>query len=74
MLLFTIYLFIVTFFPGLGHYEINTLKGLFKLLWPVALYDLAKMLGFKSPNALTSCENATGTFIYFHYYINFMCY
>ncbi|VDH89381.1 Hypothetical predicted protein, partial [Mytilus galloprovincialis] len=34
--------------PGQGHYEINMVKALFKLLWDIGLIDLAKMLGFSS--------------------------
>lgn len=45
--------------PGLGHYEINITKALFKLLWPVIFIDLAKMLGFRTIKALTCCEAAT---------------
>ncbi|XP_069122376.1 uncharacterized protein [Argopecten irradians] len=46
--------------PGLGHYEINMVKAVFKLLWPVCIVDLAKMLEFKTTKALASCENAAG--------------
>jgi hypothetical protein len=44
--------------PGLGHYEINMGRGLFKLLFDVILIDLAKMLNFKSAKALSSFKNA----------------
>ena len=45
--------------PGLGHYEINYTKAIFKLLWTVILIELAKLLGFRSIKALVSCEAAT---------------
>ncbi|XP_071138418.1 uncharacterized protein [Mytilus edulis] len=43
--------------PGPGHYEINMVKALFKLLWDVGLLDLAKMLGFVSIKALQACQD-----------------
>ena len=45
--------------PGLGHYEINMVKALFKLLWEVALSDLAQLMGYKSIKAQVACQNAT---------------
>ena len=33
------------------HYEINMVKALFKLLWEVALSDLAQLMGYKSIKA-----------------------
>ncbi|CAG2233782.1 unnamed protein product [Mytilus edulis] len=45
--------------PGQGHYEINMVKALFKLLWDIGLIDLAKMLGFSSIKALQACQGAT---------------
>nr|XP_022289927.1 uncharacterized protein LOC111101643 isoform X2 [Crassostrea virginica] len=51
---------------GHGHFEINMTKALFKLLWELCLVDLAKMLGFKSPKALASCQSAHALpFMYF---------
>lgn len=46
--------------PGLGHYEINMVKGVVNFLWKVAFEDFGKMLGFKSPNALASLRACTG--------------
>ncbi|XP_052075429.1 uncharacterized protein LOC127712863 [Mytilus californianus] len=48
----------IVMIPGLGHYEINMVKVLIKLLWDIAVFDLAKMLGFHSPKALQSFQNA----------------
>jgi hypothetical protein len=45
--------------PGLGHYEINYVKAIFKLIWHAGLKEFAKMLGFKSPKALSFCESAS---------------
>ena len=45
--------------PGLGHFEINYIKAIFKLLWTVIFIDLAKLLGYRSIKALASCESAT---------------
>lgn len=45
--------------PGLGHYEMKYTKAIFKLLWPVCLGELAKMLGYRSIKALTYCEMAS---------------
>ena len=42
-----------------GHYEINMVKALFKLLWEVALSDLAQLMGYKSIKAQVACHNAT---------------
>jgi len=53
----------ILFFVGLGHYEINMVKALFKLLWQVGIQDLGKMLGFRSPKALATCESASGMYI-----------
>ena len=39
--------------PGPGHIEINVLRALFKLMWPLGLEDLAKLLGFRTHKALT---------------------
>lgn len=44
--------------PGLGHYEINMVRGCFKLLWHVCLEELGKMLGFKSIKAQLACQKA----------------
>lgn len=49
----------VLLIPGLGHIEINMIKGLFKLLWPIYFKDLAAMLGFRTVRAQTCCQNAT---------------
>ena len=43
---------------GPGHYEINMVRTLFKLLWEVILKDLGYMLGFRSIKAQTSCQKA----------------
>lgn len=51
---------------GHGHFEINMTKALFKLLWELCLVDLAKMLGFKSPKALASCQSAHAINKYAH--------
>ncbi|XP_062603684.1 uncharacterized protein LOC134265484 [Saccostrea cucullata] len=48
----------IVMIPGLGHYEINMTKALFRLLWDIALVDLAKLLGFQSPKAQASCKSA----------------
>ena len=45
--------------PGPGHYEINMVKGIFKLLWDIILVELAKILGFKSTRALEFCQSAS---------------
>ena len=45
--------------PGLGHYEINMVKCIFKLMWDPVIEDLAKLLGFKSVKALTSCQKCS---------------
>ena len=45
--------------PGLGHYEINMVRCVFKILWNVVIKDLAEMLGFRSVRALSSCLNCT---------------
>ena len=34
--------------PGLGHFEIKYKQAIFNLLWNVILFDLAKLLGFRS--------------------------
>lgn len=34
-------------------------KSMFRLLWDVALVDLAKLLGFKSLKAQAACQNAS---------------
>lgn len=59
------YFFILS---GLGHYEINMVKGVVNFLWKVAFEDLRKRLGFKSPNALASLRACTGKHV-FHCYI-----
>ncbi|KAJ8319784.1 hypothetical protein KUTeg_001371 [Tegillarca granosa] len=43
--------------PGLGHYEINMVKALFKLLWGPQLKDLAKQFGFNSPRAVATRQS-----------------
>ena len=45
--------------PGLGHYEINMVKACFKLLWEVALSDLALLMGYKSIKAQVACKSAS---------------
>ena len=42
--------------PGLGHFELNMTRAVFKLLWDVVLEDMAKLLGYKSVRALASCN------------------
>ncbi len=44
--------------PGPGHFEINIVKALFKLLWPVGLKALAKLVGYKTEKALEYCHKA----------------
>ncbi len=39
--------------PGPGHVEINVIRVLFQLLWPLGMEDLAKILWFKTPMALS---------------------
>ena len=41
-----------------GHYDINYIKAIFKLLWTVIFIDLAKLLENRSVKALASCESA----------------
>ncbi len=38
--------------PGPGHFEINFVKALFKLLWPVGLQTLVKFAGYRTDKAL----------------------
>jgi hypothetical protein len=38
--------------PGLGHFEMNMVKGIFKLAWHILLSDMANMLGFRTDRAL----------------------
>ena len=38
--------------PGPGHFEINTIKVLFRLLWPVGMEKLASLTGFRTAKAL----------------------
>ncbi len=38
--------------PGPGHFEINTVKVLFRLLWPVAIEKVASLTGFRTTKAL----------------------
>ena len=45
--------------PGLGHFEINMVKCIFKLLWIVLLSSVAKLLGFRSERALSYCKTAS---------------
>ncbi len=42
----------VLLWPGQGHFEINFVKLLFKLLWTVGLETLATMIGFQTAKAL----------------------
>ena len=44
--------------PGPGHFEINMVRCVFKLLWKVLLIDVAKLLNFSSPKALEACQKA----------------
>ncbi len=44
--------------PGAGHIEMNALKALFKLLWPIGLEQLAKLVGYRSDKALQYCLKA----------------
>ena len=44
--------------PGLGHFEINALRGVFKLGWDVILKDVAHLMGFISAKAQDSIRNA----------------
>lgn len=48
----------IVLIPGLGHFEINSVKALFKLEWNILLLHMAKMLGLTSVRALTYCEQA----------------
>jgi len=45
--------------PGMGHIDINNTKALFKLMWQPCIKNLAILLGWKSPKALTLCEHCT---------------
>ncbi len=45
--------------PGPGHIEMNVLRALFKLLWPLGLEQLAQLLGFKTPKALAYALKAS---------------
>jgi hypothetical protein len=45
--------------PGLGHFEINMVKGLFKLAWHVLLSDMAKLMGFRTDRTLAYCQKAS---------------
>ncbi|KAK3098397.1 hypothetical protein FSP39_019148 [Pinctada imbricata] len=45
--------------PGLGHYEINMVRCVFKILWSVVIEDLVKMLGFNSPRALSCIQRCS---------------
>ncbi len=45
--------------PGFGHFELNFVKALFRLLWPVGLKTLAKLVGFRTERALQYCPKAT---------------
>ncbi len=44
--------------PGPGHFEMNFVKALFKLLWPVGLQTLAKLAGYRTDKALLYCQKA----------------
>ena len=44
--------------PGPGHFELNTVRAIFKLIWPVGLRKLAVLLGFTSEKALLYCQKA----------------
>ena len=44
--------------PGPGHFEINMVKVLFKLLWPVGLKALGKLVGYKTEKALEYCHKS----------------
>lgn len=48
-------------FEGLSQCKINMTKALFRLLWDIALVDLAKLLGFNSSKEQAFCKSATGT-------------
>ncbi len=39
--------------PGPGHVEINVIRVLCQLLWPLGMEDLAKIIGFKTLKALS---------------------
>jgi hypothetical protein len=45
--------------PGLGYFEINMVKGVFKLAWHVLLYDMANMMGFRTDRALAYYQKAS---------------
>ena len=45
--------------PGLGHIELNMVKGLFKLLWHIYFKELALILGFRTIRARTCDQNAS---------------
>ncbi len=44
--------------PGTGHVEMNVTKLLLRMLWPFGMLELAKLLGFKTPKALTYAQKA----------------
>ncbi len=44
--------------PGPGHVEMNAIRVLFKLLWPLGMEDLARILGYKTPKALGYAQKA----------------
>ncbi len=46
--------------PGPDHFELNMVKALFKLLWPVGLKALGKLVGYKTEKALEYCHKAGG--------------
>ena len=45
--------------PGLGHFEMNMTRAIFKLLWDVVIEDLADLLGFRTIRAKESCKNCS---------------
>ena len=44
--------------PGPGHFELNTVRAIFKLIWPVGLRNRAVLLGFTDEKALLYCQKA----------------
>jgi hypothetical protein len=43
---------------GNGHYEINIVRSIFANFFHIYIEDIAKMLGFKTPNSLEYCKSA----------------
>ncbi len=44
--------------PGPGHVEMNVTKLLLRLLWPFGMFELANLLGFKTPKGLAYAQKA----------------